>query len=355
MENSILNRQELYHLVWDQPISKLAKKFKIEPKRLKDICIENEIPLPNRGYWSKVRFNKKVDKTPLPKIENDHYPINLKTRKFRTDYHKRAFELEQRKDLKFKVPGRIVTYHPMVRATKKLLENIDNSKEKLKFWQVSQEHNLLPIHTDSILRSRALRFMDTLIRLVEAMGHTIRFEYSSCHVAMFGQKAEINLRQKVYRIREKDESGWSMESWEQSNKLEFQVGPSFNHKRWIDTDKRKLEECLPEIIAWIEKDCKYWHDLRAQQAIEENKRLLDEQKLAAIKEEQELEQAKIDQLFTDAEIWDKALLLERYVNEMEKQAILENQMNKNIEDYIAWAKKVIIRLNPIKDKKWLKQ
>ena len=253
------------------------------------------------------------------------------------------------------MPERIATHHPLVRATKKLLENIDNSKEKLKFWQVSQEHDLLPIHTDSILRSRALRFMDTLIRIVEAMGHTITFEYSRCHVEMFGQKTEINLRQKVYRIREKDESGWSRESWEQSNKLEFQAGPSFRQKNWIDTNKRKLEEYLPEIIAWIEKDCRYWHDLRAQQAVEENIRLLEEQKLEAIKKEEELEQAKVNQLFTDAENWDRAMLLRRYVNEMEKRAKLENQMNQNTREYIVWARKVINGLNPLNERNWSKQ
>lgn len=54
--------------------------------------------------------------------------------------------------------------------------------------------------------------MNTLIQIVEAMGHNITFEYSRCHVEMFGQMTEINLRQKIYRIRDKDESGWGRES-----------------------------------------------------------------------------------------------------------------------------------------------
>jgi hypothetical protein len=354
MKENNFSRKELYNLVWEQPISKLAKMFNIEPQSLKDICVENKIPLPYRGYWSKVRFSKKVDKTSLPKMENSIAHINLnsgpKTRKFRTDYHQRAYELEQRKELKFIVPGSISIYHPMVKSSKKLLEKIDDSKEKFKFWQLSQEKDILPIHTDKTLRARALRFMDTLIRIVEAMGHNITFEYRRCHVEMFGQMTEINLRQKIYRIRDKDESGWGRESWKKSDKLEFQAGPSFRRKNWIDTDKRKLEEYLSEIIAWIEKDCKYWHDLRAQQAIEENKRLLQEQKLEAIKKEKELEEAKVAQLFTDAENWNRAVVVEHYINEMEKQAILKNQMNPNTENYLAWAKKVIIRLNPLNDK-----
>jgi hypothetical protein len=111
-----------------------------------------------------------------------------------------------------------------------------------------------------------------------------------------------------------------------------------------------LEEYLSEIIAWIEKDCKYWHDLRAQQAIKENKRLLQEQKLEAIKKENELEEAKVHQLFTNAENWNRSVVAEHYINEMEKQAILKNQMNPNTENYLVWARKVINGLNPLHEK-----
>ena len=253
MDKKIYTRKELYELVWNYPLIELATKFNIETQYLKDICLENKIPLPTRGYWSKVKFNKEIEKPTLPRIKNKNTKINLEPKqqqkKFKTDYHERAFELEHRKDLNFKVPVKISNYHPLVRTSKKLLEKIDYSENRLRYWEVANENDLLPIHTDLKLRDRALRFMDTLIKIVEAMGCTIVFYCNSAHVGMFGQKTEINLRQKVYRIRTKDESGWSRESWEESDKLEFQAGPSFNQKKWIDNTKRKLEECLPEIIA----------------------------------------------------------------------------------------------------------
>ncbi|GMN11502.1 hypothetical protein MTsPCn9_26200 [Croceitalea sp. MTPC9] len=359
MLKKIYTRQELFDLVWNEPLSKLATKFNIETQYLKDICLENNIPLPTRGYWSKVRFNKEIEKITLPKIENKNPKINLDPRqqhkKFKTDYHRRAFELEQRRDLNFKVPARISTYHPLIMTSKKLLEKIDNSEKRLRYWEVANENDLLPIHTDLKHRDRALRFMDTLIKIVEAMGCKIVFYCNSAHVEMFGQKTEINLRQKVYRIRNKDESGWSRESWEKSDKLEFQAGPSFNQKKWIDNTKRKLEECLPEIIAWIEKDCKYWHDLRTEQAIEENKRLLQEQKLEALKKAKESEQAKVNQLFIDAENWNKAKVAEHYISAMEEQAVQKNEMNSNTKDYISWAREVIKKLNPLSDSNWSEQ
>ena len=125
MELKKLQEKNYTILIWGQPISKLSTKFKMEPQKLKDICGEKKIPLPARGHWSKVRFNKEVVKPPLPKIEHNNSQINIdpspKARKFRTDYHRRAYELEQRKDLKFKVPKRISNYHPLVRASKNAL------------------------------------------------------------------------------------------------------------------------------------------------------------------------------------------------------------------------------------------
>ena len=358
MDKKIYTRQELFDLVWNEPLSKLATKFNIETQYLKDICLENNIPLPTRGYWSKVRFDKEIDKPILPKIENENLKINIaqqQNRKFKTDYHRRAFELEQRKDLNFKVPARISKYHPLVRSSEKLLEKIDNSENGLRYWEAANEHDLLPIDTDSKLRARALRFMDTLVKVVEAMDCKIVFYCNRAHVEMFGQKTEINLRQKQNRIRDKDESGWSRESWKKTDKLQFQAGPSFNQKKWIDNTKRNIEECLPEIIAWIEKDCKYWHDLRAEQAIAENKRLLQEQKLEALKKTEELEQAKVNQLFIDAENWNKAKVAEHYISAMEEQAVQKNEMNSNTKDYISWAREVIKNLNPLNNSNWSEQ
>lgn len=359
MDKKIYTHQALYQLVWNHPLNELATRFNVETQYLKDICLENNIPLPTRGHWSKVKFNKEINKPTLPKIENKDLKINLdskhQNKKFRTDYHRRAFELEQRKDLNFKVPVRISKYHPLVRSTEKLLEKIDDSGNRLRYWDAANEHDLLPIHTDSKLRSRALRLMDTLIKVVEAMDCKIVFYCNRAHVEMFGQKTEINLRQKQYRIRDKDESGWRWQSWEKSDKLEFQAGPSFSQKSWIDNTKRKLEECLPEIIAWIEKDCKYWYDLRTEQAIEENKRLLQEQKLEALKKAKESEQAKVSQLFIDAENWNKAKVAEHYISAMEEQALQKNDMNSNTKDYIFWAREVIKNLNPLSDNNWSEQ
>ena len=49
----------------------------------------------------------------------------------------------------------------------------------------------------------------------------------------------------------------------------------------------------------------------------------------------------IEQLFIDAENWNKAKVAEHYISAMEEQAVQKNEMNSNTKDYISWAREVI--------------
>ena len=75
-----LTRNELYDLVWSKPLTTLAKEYAYSDNGLRKICIKHNIPLPKSGYWSKIKFNKKVKKEKLPK-EDESIKIELYIRK----------------------------------------------------------------------------------------------------------------------------------------------------------------------------------------------------------------------------------------------------------------------------------
>ena len=73
MEQVTLTRKELYDLVWAQPLSRLAKKYKISDNGLRKICKRMNIPIPAMGHWQKIQYGKKVIITKLPvKYEGKH-------------------------------------------------------------------------------------------------------------------------------------------------------------------------------------------------------------------------------------------------------------------------------------------
>ena len=115
MEQVTLTRKELYDLVWAQPLSRLAKKYKISDNGLRKICKRMNIPIPAMGHWQKIQYGKRVIVTKLPTkyegkdeitldekkpgdIDVDS-PIALQRRLIQT--------LESTKDLPLKVPDRM--------------------------------------------------------------------------------------------------------------------------------------------------------------------------------------------------------------------------------------------------------
>ena len=60
------SRQALYDLVWSEPVKTLAGRFKISDVALAKTCRRAAIPLPERGYWAKLKAGKRVVRVQLP-------------------------------------------------------------------------------------------------------------------------------------------------------------------------------------------------------------------------------------------------------------------------------------------------
>ena len=62
-------REELFQKVWAQPVSIVAKEYQISDNALRKRCIHLNVPLPERGYWARLRAGKTVRKPQLPELE----------------------------------------------------------------------------------------------------------------------------------------------------------------------------------------------------------------------------------------------------------------------------------------------
>ncbi len=55
-------REELYALVWAEPMTRVAAQFDVSSSYLARVCTVLNVPRPERGYWSKLA----VGKAPVP-------------------------------------------------------------------------------------------------------------------------------------------------------------------------------------------------------------------------------------------------------------------------------------------------
>ncbi len=76
-----IKRQELYELVWTEPLSTLAPRLGISDVGLAKVCKRAEIPVPPRGHWAKAAAGHVIRRTDLAeRPELASRPLRFKTR-----------------------------------------------------------------------------------------------------------------------------------------------------------------------------------------------------------------------------------------------------------------------------------
>lgn len=63
----VFKRQQLYELVWSEPMTTVAKTLGISGVGLAKACRRGDIPVPPRGYWARLAAGQRVARTPLPR------------------------------------------------------------------------------------------------------------------------------------------------------------------------------------------------------------------------------------------------------------------------------------------------
>ena len=120
----LLTRSELYDIVWKEPIFKLAKEWFISDVGLSKVCRRHDIPIPPRGYWSKLKYGKAVPKRPvLPKTRPADEQITISTwyQKYSSGNPKNERNELIPIDTDLSVPAELTDPHPMVDKTARIL------------------------------------------------------------------------------------------------------------------------------------------------------------------------------------------------------------------------------------------
>ena len=65
-DDTLLDRETLYKLVWSEPMLKVAARFGVSSNYMARICTRLNVPKPSRGYWAKKAVGKAPQIPPLP-------------------------------------------------------------------------------------------------------------------------------------------------------------------------------------------------------------------------------------------------------------------------------------------------
>jgi len=344
-----LSRKELYILIWKNPITQLAKEHNIPADTIRSICKKTEIPMPSSGYWSKLKFNKKVEIPPLPVIKNVNKETGLKLvngkltyeEHFQTAFYSIKREIETNYSLPHKTPEKLIKPHPLIKAAKADLKNYKHPsgwmyKEHIRYTS----KNIINIEVAKDNTFKALCFMDTFIKLLEKRNHSIIINGYHTEVVIFEERITIKCREILKRNKVIDSnSHYSSERTElvPSGIIAFEMGASYWKREWRESAKKPLETKLSNIIASLELKAKK----QIKERIENEKWQREYEKIRKFEEERkqrfDKEVEKFKALKSNAKKFDETEQMRNYIKAVETNAIKNNSLTEELKNWIQWA------------------
>jgi hypothetical protein len=181
MNKTTFNRQQLYDLVWAEPLLSLSKKYNISDAGLRKICVSMGVPTPVAGYWAKIQHGKNPPVKPLPK---DHYGQKETTLYFRDENHPATVDgmtpqaamqllIERDHATELKITGTLTNPDPLIiKAQTALLK-------RNKYYKAGDilhtESGQLDIRVSDPQVNRALCIMDAFVKIMRKRGRDFKF------------------------------------------------------------------------------------------------------------------------------------------------------------------------------------
>jgi hypothetical protein len=340
-------REELYHMVWELPMTDIAKKYTISDVGFRKLCIRLNIPFPQSGDWAKIRAGHFVERQILPHKHNGKDYAELEERPPEKPV-KKISELDilikqiSQEKLPFKVPERLTRPDPLIVAAKESLAKLTDVNHP---GMAVTAKGQLDIRVTAANAGTALRFMDTLIKCVRARGHTFKAENDGSYVLIRNVRLRVNFRERTTRVRVHDKPYQDYE-WRPNGVVAFRLNSRLQAE-WQDLKTQMLEEQLPKVLAKLELATKqeeaYLANALVWQENWERQRKMQAERDARQRKERE----SFKELIDKARQWKQAQLIRTYLSES-KDA---NQ------EWIAWALQKADWLDPTKDTldEWLEE
>ncbi len=349
MSEVLLSRNELYDLVWSEPMLRLSKKYVISDVGLRKICIGMDIPLPRAGHWMKLQAGKKVDQPKLPSNYSGKTVVKLELREEGKEYYTgKHADVKKLKDDIVKDVGYII-HIPERLNTKELL--ILAAKEslgrKIEMWNykgiIQTEANIIDIKVSEANVRRALIFMDCFIKMLRLRGHNIIVNSKGTYAVIDKEEIKIAFRERCKKVIVKKYS-WDTTEFHANGLLYFKA-EGYYCKEWPD-GKILIEQQIPNILAKLELEVKELHKIQEQNRIYFAKLEKEKQELREIEARKEKELNDFKSLIDDAARWHKVEMLRNYLEAIEKEGQKGKLSEEEFSNWLLWAKKKLDWYDP---------
>jgi hypothetical protein len=146
-------------------MQKLAQEFGISDVGLAKLCRQHEIPLPGRGYWSRIQFGQKLERPILPVPKDSRLGAI-------------AIKPSEGPPARSSLEEEVTIPKIVVSADRPLAHNLVSRIEKSMSGRNKDERGMLlakagivvPVKVSEIELARALRILDAFLRRQKLQG-----------------------------------------------------------------------------------------------------------------------------------------------------------------------------------------
>jgi hypothetical protein len=340
-----LSRQQLYDLVCNTPLSKLAPKLDITVFALTALCKKHHVPYPGSGYWTKKSLGIEQVLEPLPALDGEESLITVEPSKPRRTARKASSPIEGGRANASgadETAAKPVKQHPLV--TKWIANRERFRREALASgseWRISNAPSPL-----AEIDYRRYAILASLFQALEAKGAVVsEGDNGLARVTIDGEKIDFQVREKNRQVTLSPtdrRSSYRSQELVGTGKLVFAIrtylrGP--HNEEWKESDRNPLESQVPKMVERLFEGAvilKAWHIEQEQDRLrwrEEEERRAEQARLA---EEEELRRKELGKL---ARNWRRANEIRAFIAEaklhpFDAEASIHG---KTLAEWLAWA------------------
>ena len=379
----IFTRQELYDLVWSEPMRHLCKKYHISDRGLAKACGYANIPVPERGYWNKLQARHKVTRRPLPSRDlgvSDEVRIGLAWYEYprKSDdeiavsaippipvFNETLEAITERVKLQVRSVPIPRSFDEAFIGIRKLLDQDEQRRAAMvpgKYIFASDKPCF-----DAPFERRRLRILNALFLRASRMGHSPSINGKTA------RQASLRVGDQSIGLSQEDSSERNETSIYDmvdrpkpaSTPMTLKVtsyGVEIKHLCWCDKGEDRIEDHLAEILTAliVAGEAFYRERLisRREHLIAQKEQLIEQRRQQVIEVENRRlariaaeEKARIDHLLAQADAFRQAMDIRTYVEQV--QISLKGSVDEAFKSWAEWALAEANRIDPVRSGAYL--
>ncbi len=366
-----ISREQLYNEIWELSVSKVAKKYNISYAKLKQACIDANIPTPSNSYWTNLQMGNPVTKVPLP-LSDIKVVILQKSKSVSSkilipieeifinsllflELEEKSAVLDALSSLSInkedKLHPKIIQHDRKIKSWKQTHPLDPNaSRKRDTYYRPPEGEPFLYRDVSELSLTRVYKILNALFKCVESLGGSVNEDLTLTIRNEIVRYKITETEEKVPHVLTKEEQK-AMEQYERdrltrtyaykpnirkwdyvfNGKLRFSV---LENKHYRDGESILIEQRLPEmLIDMYEESENVRIDREAREAAPrkaEEERKAKERRQEIYNEEVE----RVIALENEAEDYALACKIRAYVSAVEAQ----KNFDENTQRWVEWAK-----------------